>query len=1024
MSETQDRQAQKKQLHERQWLMARYHSPLVKQDLARLENAATRRGAMHSLKSIIKQLDAASLPRFLDQLADIPESSPARPFAISLYEEIAHDQGHCLTPHIPRCIATILRLLSASGSSAHLQSACTKAISAIATHCINPTSNSFEEIVKELCDPLMKVLSGKLEPLTTGAATCLRAVVEADIWQLMPRNICDELCLRVTIAVGERPTQTIGHLHLARSLVKHSTSAIAGYVQALLSSCRDILQQASAATERWQQRAAAAQLVAAILQGLDMETLAAELPAIAKALESSRHDRMPGVRIAVTEALQVARSLLPEVYGHASVSAGGAKTKVLFSVEVELPKSTSQGIRLWKQEDLSFTRRKPSDPHHPKAIPSSPRHGSSSSSSASSRYSPAAYTPISRFQQFPSLPLQQVASPKVPLPRQEPLPTSRKPVDHQLLVSKSMKSKKKSSAKASDDGVSQSGESRCSSTKSTRQVLHSQATQLPDLLLANEHGKDSDDRASLSCSTWEAEIYGGVDILKACSDLVPPDSENWVHSLQLKSKELTQKKTEREERPNILRSNAYENVLSNWLNAHGTGVEGEDDGVVDCGEKVDPKADDSFARITERIQSWKIVPSEEFLSQESCKRHVDDSGASKADRVEFFPNDVPVSTHLENGMHASPQDKLGTDEKASRIAKGYAIVKNRNEEYNMADPIWQDHPLQRNSHPRGSNQEFKVGATKNVVESVIGSNSQYNGPAQLEENASMPHTPKFLIRAEDLLPHLSPRSLQRLLQIDNNGLKEATECKHCEGSEMSDVDLDASSETGWSVRDNPIAEDIDKEYLDVIEGCTNHKFSELDLCKFSSGRTVLSTSVKDESASLKIEHHNENQGEKIEISIKDVLTSRSFLSARLKPCREVLESYNDLKGLKSFSMESPQSTSLVENCGFHCITRQATNVHSCLPGEDNQGLLKRFLEVLEWIEENDTSVKEDRKPPQNEKFHQNLLISVYKWCWKNIQGGGQVFFGGSFCIAIILPIFVAIAKYLPVQDIYSCPVPT
>lgn len=48
---------------------ARYLSPSVKQDLAKLDtDGESRRFALKSLKQVIEQLDATSMPKFLSQV--------------------------------------------------------------------------------------------------------------------------------------------------------------------------------------------------------------------------------------------------------------------------------------------------------------------------------------------------------------------------------------------------------------------------------------------------------------------------------------------------------------------------------------------------------------------------------------------------------------------------------------------------------------------------------------------------------------------------------------------------------------------------------------------------------------------------------------------------------------------------------------------------------------------------------------------------------------------------------------------
>ena len=52
---------------------ARYLSPLVRQDLAKLDtDGDTRRLAVQSLKLFVEQLDASTLPRFISQVLFLP----------------------------------------------------------------------------------------------------------------------------------------------------------------------------------------------------------------------------------------------------------------------------------------------------------------------------------------------------------------------------------------------------------------------------------------------------------------------------------------------------------------------------------------------------------------------------------------------------------------------------------------------------------------------------------------------------------------------------------------------------------------------------------------------------------------------------------------------------------------------------------------------------------------------------------------------------------------------------------------
>ncbi|KAL3684304.1 hypothetical protein R1sor_002326 [Riccia sorocarpa] len=291
----------------------RYMSPIVKQDLARLEkDTESRRSAMNSLKHLVENLDPGSMPRFLAQVSEIRDQGASKSYAISLYEEVARIHGKLIIPLIPRVMTTMTRTLSSSGSSPQLHQACAKVVSSFARYTIDDSSGvQGNEILRELCDPLLDVLAGKLEPLAAGAAVCLQALVESGKWSFASEDLVNEACLRTAVALGEKGTRTVAHLQLTCALAGTNPTVMGAYGVSLIRAGVELLRLTSA-TSTWQQRSCAARLLHVILPIVDRATISSELGPTIQALDSCKHDRMPHVRSAVSEALKTAKMLLLE----------------------------------------------------------------------------------------------------------------------------------------------------------------------------------------------------------------------------------------------------------------------------------------------------------------------------------------------------------------------------------------------------------------------------------------------------------------------------------------------------------------------------------------------------------------------------------------------------------------------------------------------------------------------------------------------------------------------------------------
>ncbi|MCO5579675.1 hypothetical protein L7F22_033533 [Adiantum nelumboides] len=283
----------------------RYPSPLIKQDLAKLgKDADSRRSALASLRSVVEEhLDTTSLPRFLQQIED---SREGRRHVAPVLEDLARTHGPSLAPHIPRLLHLLVHNLLASAGSPALLGACAEAVAGIARHC---AGNTAEEVLRQVCLPLLALLPNKIPPLSTGAAVCLRSLVDSEQWRFAPPSLVDDLCWKAAMAAAAPPTQTVPHIHLLRALATSNASAISKFAPPLLRLSLDIL-LTPAATASWQLRLSAVHLLESLLKAADYTALAAHLhPSLAALAKCRRHDKLPQVRNAVLQALQTAEAL-------------------------------------------------------------------------------------------------------------------------------------------------------------------------------------------------------------------------------------------------------------------------------------------------------------------------------------------------------------------------------------------------------------------------------------------------------------------------------------------------------------------------------------------------------------------------------------------------------------------------------------------------------------------------------------------------------------------------------------------
>ncbi|XP_020256042.1 uncharacterized protein LOC109832953 isoform X2 [Asparagus officinalis] len=290
--------------------MGRNISQLLFIELENLEkDPETRRAAMKALKSYVKDLDSKTIPIFLSRASEIKDpSSPSGESIISLFEVLVRSHGRSIVPYINNIMDLIVKTLSSTSGSFALHQSCSKVVPAIARYCIDPLmlENEKARIVCSLSKPLSNVLMGSQENAASGAALCLKALVESDNWRFASDDVVNEVCLKVAGALEENQTQTASHMGLVMALLQHNTLIIDAYSRSLIRSGLQIL-TADSKEKNSQKRLSAIQMINFLMKCVDSRSICSEIAKIVDVLEESQNDSLPFVRGAAFEALQTAK---------------------------------------------------------------------------------------------------------------------------------------------------------------------------------------------------------------------------------------------------------------------------------------------------------------------------------------------------------------------------------------------------------------------------------------------------------------------------------------------------------------------------------------------------------------------------------------------------------------------------------------------------------------------------------------------------------------------------------------------
>ncbi|XP_014491410.1 protein SINE1 [Vigna radiata var. radiata] len=290
--------------------MGRSLSPLVRQELANLDkDEESRKSAMKALKSYVKDLDFKAIPVFLAKFSESKESG-SEEFSISIYEILVRVHGVKIVPLIDTIMKTIVKTLASSAGSFPLQQACSKVVPAIARYGIDPSTpeDKKRNIIQSLCMPLSDSLASSQEGLTSGAALCLKALVDSENWRYASDELVNRVCQNIAVALEGKSGQTNSHMGLVMSLAKRNALIIEAYARLLIQSGIRIV-NVGLVEGNSQKRLSSIQMVNFLMRSLDSRSIFSEVEFIIEELEKCQSDKMAFVQGAALEALQTAKRI-------------------------------------------------------------------------------------------------------------------------------------------------------------------------------------------------------------------------------------------------------------------------------------------------------------------------------------------------------------------------------------------------------------------------------------------------------------------------------------------------------------------------------------------------------------------------------------------------------------------------------------------------------------------------------------------------------------------------------------------
>ncbi|PIA59841.1 hypothetical protein AQUCO_00400606v1 [Aquilegia coerulea] len=186
-----------------------------------------------------------AIPTFLVQFLDTEDRNKlsTEEDIDCLFEVLTEVHGPDIVLQVNYIMESIIKTLTSSFVQDPVQHACAKLVYGIATYGIRSfiAEDKKKEIIYSLCKPLSDCLLGFQEGLVYGSALCLEALIDSANWRFASDEIVNDICLKVAVALEEKPTQTSAHMDLTMALTMHNSWIVEPYAISLIRSALPIL---------------------------------------------------------------------------------------------------------------------------------------------------------------------------------------------------------------------------------------------------------------------------------------------------------------------------------------------------------------------------------------------------------------------------------------------------------------------------------------------------------------------------------------------------------------------------------------------------------------------------------------------------------------------------------------------------------------------------------------------------------------------------------------------------------------
>ncbi|KAF5196173.1 Sine1 [Thalictrum thalictroides] len=254
-----------------------------------------------------------SIPTFLAQVLDTKDCNKlySEEDIDCLFEVLAEVHGPDIVSQVNYIMESIIKTLTSSIVLDPVQHACAKLVYGIATYGVHPViaEGKKREIIYSLCKPLSDCLLGFQEGLVYGSALCLEALIDSANWRFVSDEIVNDICLKVAVALEEKPTQTSAHMGLTMALTKHNSLIVEPYARSLMRSALQIL-SAGIEEKDSQKQLSAIQMVNLLMKCVDPRSVFSELEIVIKEMEKCYADQIELVSSAAFEAMKTARMVI------------------------------------------------------------------------------------------------------------------------------------------------------------------------------------------------------------------------------------------------------------------------------------------------------------------------------------------------------------------------------------------------------------------------------------------------------------------------------------------------------------------------------------------------------------------------------------------------------------------------------------------------------------------------------------------------------------------------------------------